>query len=1190
MSNNRINLKLNTQLGNTINVLKNTTKSLNSLSSATNKASGDFRKFFKNTRKIDNTFSNLARDANRARDSFGKLGGSLLSLDKIISGIGIYKLSKFLSDAIVSSFDMIETTHLFEVAMGELAEETDKTIQSMHKLTGLDVGNLRDRIGNFSLLAQTMGITAKNAQTLGVSANNLILDLGALFNIPYAQVAQDIRSGLIGQSRTMYKYGIDVTEAAIAQEALNQGITKSVRHMTQGEKMALRYSVMIKQASMMHGDFAETINSPMNQLRILRERFATLSRTIGSLFIPIMERVLPVINAVTIALIRLFRFIGGIFGIKMDKKVKNTTNAIGGMGDSAKDAFDNVSKGAGKGNKGLKKATKRAKELKKQLAGFDELNIIQTKPPKTPDSSSGAGGGAGGGGLGDGFGAFDLDLEGYDAKLDSIAQKADEIADKITEYFKRMAKVADPSIDAFKRLWNEGLSLLGQFTWDNLKSFYNNFLVPVGTWTLSEGLKRLFDITNALLKEINWDKLLNHLDRFYTNLAKLTIISYTSVLDFYERFLKPIGVWTMNEAIPRLLDIFSRMTENINWDKLLNSLSELWDTLSKFTINILDGILTFIEDVVEPLATWVIDKALPVFLDLVAGALDVLNPILEESIPLFSWLINKILKPLSGAIGWVVVKIFEAIAGALKRIGKVLDENRTLVKYIIGVLGTLIGLGIVGKLSTLTGTIGKSAVAVNLLGGLLSGGKGLLGIFGQLVGRIPLVGGAFKLMGSIIGKGVGVVFKTLPSLIGSGFGLVKNFMWKGVTTGIPAIFGKITSLLSTSIIPLFTKLGGFITTGLKSIGVLIKGFVLSPAFVPALIVALIALLVTLLIKNWDKVMSTLKSLVGKVKDVFSKAGQFFTNKVLNPVKEIFVNLGKAIKEQITKAWNNIVDVFKKTQTWWSTNVWKPIQTLFSDIYKWIQNKIRDAWNFIVNTFNKTRSWFSTNVLTPIRNVFTDGYNSIRTTMSNAWNRITSIFGNVHSWFGNKFTSAWNRIKGAFSGVNSFFSGIWRNITNIFNRIGVTVATGISNSFKYTINAVIRFADRILNGFIRNINRAIGVINKIPGVNISRLPTVSIPKLADGGVVSAGQMFIAREAGAELVGNFGGKTAVMNNDDIVRSVTRGVYGAVRDALGHSGNNNQPLKVVVKIGSDTVVEEVISNANRQSRINGETVIIV
>jgi hypothetical protein len=115
----------------------------------------------------------------------------------------------------------------------------------------------------------------------------------------------------------------------------------------------------------------------------------------------------------------------------------------------------------------------------------------------------------------------------------------------------------------------------------------------------------------------------------------------------------------------------------------------------------------------------------------------------------------------------------------------------------------------------------------------------------------------------------------------------------------------------------------------------------------------------------------------------------------------------------------------------------------------------------------------------------------------------------------------------------------------------------------------------INNFIKLLNAAIGIINKIPGVSISKVELLSIPRLAEGGMVNDGQMFIAREAGPEMVGTIGNKTAVVNNDQIVESVSRGVYQAVVAAMGQSSGS----QVVEAKVNDKVLFEVVVNRNRQ-----------
>lgn len=146
---------------------------------------------------------------------------------------------------------------------------------------------------------------------------------------------------------------------------------------------------------------------------------------------------------------------------------------------------------------------------------------------------------------------------------------------------------------------------------------------------------------------------------------------------------------------------------------------------------------------------------------------------------------------------------------------------------------------------------------------------------------------------------------------------------------------------------------------------------------------------------------------------------------------------------------------------------------------------------------------------------------------------------------------------------------------LFKAIGTTVVNFVSNLLKSVINGVLSGIESKMNRFIRLLNGAIDLINKIPGVNISKVTEIKIPRLADGGMVNTGQMFIAREAGPEMVGSIGNRTAVVNNDQIVDSVAQGVYRAVVQAMGQSGGN----QVVEAKVNDKVLFEVVVNRNRQ-----------
>lgn len=150
-----------------------------------------------------------------------------------------------------------------------------------------------------------------------------------------------------------------------------------------------------------------------------------------------------------------------------------------------------------------------------------------------------------------------------------------------------------------------------------------------------------------------------------------------------------------------------------------------------------------------------------------------------------------------------------------------------------------------------------------------------------------------------------------------------------------------------------------------------------------------------------------------------------------------------------------------------------------------------AWDGIKAVWATVANWFSINIIEPIKNFF-----------SNLWAGIMTTFANVKTYFQQKFSEAWAAIKGVFAPVGSFFSGIWETIRSKFSTIGTKVGETMGNAFKTVVNKIISFAERTINGFIRAINRAISLINNIPGVSISPLSELNVPKLAQGGWVAA----------------------------------------------------------------------------------------
>ena len=227
----------------------------------------------------------------------------------------------------------------------------------------------------------------------------------------------------------------------------------------------------------------------------------------------------------------------------------------------------------------------------------------------------------------------------------------------------------------------------------------------------------------------------------------------------------------------------------------------------------------------------------------------------------------------------------------------------------------------------------------------------------------------------------------------------------------------------------------------------------------------------------------------------------------------------------------------------------------------------DMWEAIKKGFNATVEWFK-NAGKAIAKFFVDAWNSIK----NAWNAagawfknvgqsIKNAFSSIGAWFSNTFKGAWNGVKNAFSSVGSFFKNIWNTIKTTFSNVGATIGNAITNTVKKAINGVLSTAIKIINGFIGAINTAISIINKIPGVSISKLKTLDVPKLAKGGIIDG-------EQGKEAVMPLENNTEWMN--------------ILADKLSEKIGGNTP--VILKVDGRVFAETSIKTINDLTRQTG------
>lgn len=356
-------------------------------------------------------------------------------------------ISKSMGNAISKAAQYQEDLNLFTVSMGQYAEEAYNYAQKVSEIVGIDPAEWMRNQGVFNTIITGFGVAGDKAAFMSKNLTQLGYDIASFYNMDFASAMQKVQSGIAGELEPMRRLGYDLSVARLEQERLNLGIDKSVSAMTQAEKSQLRYYAMMTQVTQVQGDMARTLEQPANMLRVLKAQFEQCARAIGSLFIPILVKVLPFAIAVANALREIVAAIAGLFGVTL--QAPDWGDSFGGATAGSGAIADNMDSAAGS-----------AKELKRYLAGFDELNVL-------PDQSNGGGGGgAGGGGGGLDFG----ELPGYDFLENAVTEKIDEWKKKLEPL---VSFVKDNLQEILKLIGTIGVALLA---WKLSNDFLNGIM------------------------------------------------------------------------------------------------------------------------------------------------------------------------------------------------------------------------------------------------------------------------------------------------------------------------------------------------------------------------------------------------------------------------------------------------------------------------------------------------------------------------------------------------------------------------------------------------------------------------------------------------------------------------------------------------------------------------------------------
>lgn len=657
--------------------------SLNNLSSVGSKVSSvmhgvanAFQAFASKTislgAKVVSAIAGIGNASSETGEKIRKLSNPLSSLTNKLSalyakGFLVKRALEVLSSPVESAMNYVETLNYFNSAFNQVAEGIDtdewkksgiksaeayansfqeRAKQLSQKLTGFEISDTGELTrtntaslgldpekamqyqATFAQMSSSMGDTSETALKLSNALTMIGSDLASVRNMDFEDVWEDMASGLTGMSRTMDKYGINIRNANMQQELYNLGINTSISNLSQADKTILRTIILLNNSKYAWGDLANTINQPANQIRMLQSNFASLGRTIGSLFIPILRTVLPYINAIVIALQRMFAYIAKLLGIKLSNFVSSTggisvdTSNIADDMDNASDSIDT--------------ANKNAKKLEKTLSvlSFDELN--QLNDNSDSGNTSNPSSGSGNGGLGH-IGALDAALDdalsayqkSWDEAFKKMSNRANKMADAIVNAFKRkdwkgLGKIMADGINwGMQKLydainWNKVGPYITKFTSAFTQTF--NSLVDNINWnlmgrTVGAGLNTIVNMANQLLEGTDFKNLgkkfaegvtgfIHEVE--WTNFGNMLGNNFMKAWDVFAGFVENLPYNEIGQAVANGLNgIFEKVDFGEIAHALATGLNGAFDSLAAFTDNfnwddlvdnITTGIVTFMQE------------------------------------------------------------------------------------------------------------------------------------------------------------------------------------------------------------------------------------------------------------------------------------------------------------------------------------------------------------------------------------------------------------------------------------------------------------------------------------------------------------------------------------------------------------------------------------------------------------------
>ena len=1230
---------------------KKITDALDPLASKIEAVGNSFAKLPSNIQKVIAATDGATKASSKSAKSYLSLSSQMNSFMRSAAKlVSLKAIATYLGNAAEKFNSYYEAANLFGVSMKGLTGEASTFINKMETLLGIDPTEAMNNMATIQGLTTSFGMASDKAYVLSKNLTQLGYDLASLKNIPVAESFTKIQAAISGELEPIRRLGVDLSQARLQQELLNLGYSQSVSTLSQADKAVLRYIAIMKQTTDAQGDFARTLSSPANMIRILQAQLNSLARAVGSLLYPALKSILPPLIAAVELVKELVTGIASLMGVKVEfPDFSSASDAVGGVTD----AMDNTTKATGKA----------AKAFKNYIMGFDELNVIQ----KDNGSSGGSGSGAGAAGnlLGD------VDLSGYDMFKNYVGSSVDEIKAKLEKLLPLVAGIA-----------------AGFATWAISNAVLTALEKIKGEGSLIEAILKLWKnpiMAAAIAVGIivaRFVSLYQNSEKFRKGLERVRALVYLAAEGFKQGWNISLTDGKLGESLEYLKESLSNLGQSI-----LNLLPESWQEGITSAFDSISKVVKKLDLDVWDLVTTLAGIGLIVSGHPVAGLAvigfeaisvavrglgsenqktafgmetDWFNSFksIGESVANFAaatvTAIGNIINDIAIFVGWIKNGVSETDRLDLQMNGNFIEN------FVMGIAQTIHNIGIfVGWITSGVDEADRLAIAANgnfaekfilLIADVINGIKEAVKWFGNLIDKISKFNPVSVGKNIIDGIAKGIVGKKS----------VADDAVKAVTDGIKEEAQTELGIHSPS--KVFKGYGGYIVEGLangisaaKDLAVnAIQSVSDAVKTVGAQLAddnyglrnGSISLSVDASGKSMMDTANALKRTMRTTNDSF---GGWF--------KKMKTDLGDFTEgiNAVTKAGKDISNGFKSSIDALTAasksilNTHDGFVSAVSDIRSFVKKSvaeieneyqyngffgaaglaIKKAFEGVSLVFNKVSTAIKnvSDTIDSVKNVITT-FNNLKTKVGEVIDQVPALkqaYGGLKSFFSDLFSKdsgigkivsdGFDFIKTQADGVISWIKNKFSGSGSSGNKanslpgvgalgatklpagtgslgIGTAVTLGLSGGIQWWKDMISTWGDSDKSAgtkVLESIKHTLWDLSPIGAlVNLGK----KIFGFADGGFPDAGQLFIAREAGAEMVGSMGGHTAVANNDQIVEGIREGVEAAMERQNQLLRRQNELLQALLeKEGSAEInVSSFYQAVNRTNQRNGKTIIPV